>query len=200
MVRESLVERFAIKYKGESIVPKRARSLVPIFAVAVCALALPSMASASTLYVSPSTPGAPFNSCAHPNYSSIQAASAAPSTAITVCPGTYVEQVQITKAVNITAQPGAILKLPASPVNSTTPCDTAIEAPHQPNQDELSICTGGTVSITGLKIEALWPAGTCYDSLYGVFVAGGATLNATKRHDCRRRRQPDQRLSGRRCG
>ena len=28
-------------------------------------------------------------------------------------------------------------------------------------------------------MEALWPAGTCYDSMYGIFAAGGGTLKAT---------------------
>jgi hypothetical protein len=96
-----------------------------------------------------------------------------------ICKGTYTEQVQIEKGVAISGKPGAVLKLPAAPADSTTPCDTAIGEPFQPNQDELSICTPGVVSISGLKIEALWPAGFCYDSMYGVFIAGGATLKAT---------------------
>jgi hypothetical protein len=154
-----------------------------VCAVAGAALIVPTMASAATLYVSPNTPSAPFDSCTHPNYRSIQKAVEAPSTAITVCAGTYTEQVQITKAVSITALGGATLELPASPVNSTTACDTAIPtlppSEYRPNRDELSICTAGTVSISGLKIKALWPEGTCYDSLYGVFVAGGGTLKAT---------------------
>jgi hypothetical protein len=156
----------------------RARFVV-VCVVVGAALVAPAMASAATLYVSPETPSAPFDSCMHPNYSSIQKAVEAPSTAVTVCPGTYTEQVQVTKAVNITAQPGATLEIPASPVDSTTACDTAIKAPYQANRDEISICTAGTVSITGLKIKAVLPVEACYDSLYGVFVAGGATLKAT---------------------
>ena len=69
-------------------------------------------------------------------------------TTVKVCAGTYTEQVQITKGVKILAEAGAVLKLPASPANSTTACDTAIEAPYQPNQDEISICTSQTVTIT----------------------------------------------------
>ena len=155
--------------------------LVVACAVVGAALVVPTTASAATLYVSPNAPSAPFNSCAHPNYSSIQKAAEAPSTSVTVCQGTYHEQVQITKSVSITAQPGATLELPAAPVDSTTACDTAIPITEEDpaNRDELSICTSGTVSISGLKIKALWPEGTCYDSLYGVFVAGGATLNAS---------------------
>jgi hypothetical protein len=125
--------------------------------LALLGLTMPAMASASNLYVSPSTPSPPYNSCTHPAYDHIQDAVQAPDTTVRV----------------------VVLKLPAAPVNSTTSCDTAIEPPYQPNQDEVSICTSGTVSITGLKIEALWPSGTCYDSMYGIFVAGGATLKAT---------------------
>ena len=155
------------------------RCLLTTATVAACALAVPALASASTAFVSTNAPSAPYNSCAHPAYNSVQQAVAAPATTVKVCAGTYTEQVQITKGVKIKAEPGAVLKLPASPANSTTACDTAIGAPYQPNQDEVSICTPNPVSISGLKIEALWPAGTCYDSMYGVFVAGGATLKAT---------------------
>ncbi|HLH14343.1 MAG TPA: hypothetical protein VKV16_06105, partial [Solirubrobacteraceae bacterium] len=37
----------------------------------------------------------------------------------------------------------------------------------------------GTVAITDLTVEAHWPAGTCDDNLYGILVAGGATLKAS---------------------
>jgi hypothetical protein len=155
------------------------RSVLVSATAGVCGLAVPALASASTAVVSTNAPGAPFNSCAHPGYSSVQEAVAASVTTVKVCPGTYTEQVQITKGVKILAETGAVLKLPASPANSTTTCDTAIQPPYQPNQDEISICTPQTVTITGLQVEALWPAGTCYDSMYGIFVAGGATLKAT---------------------
>jgi hypothetical protein len=157
------------------------RSALIAACLAVGALTLPTVASAtpSTLYVSNNAPSAPFNSCAHPNYSHVQEAVNQPTSTVKVCSGTYTEQVQIEKGIAIVGEPGAVLKLPVAPADSTTPCDTAIPAKYEPNQDEISICTGGVVSISGLKIEALWPAGYCYDSMYGIFIAGGATLKAT---------------------
>ncbi len=146
---------------------------------AVSAVALPAMAQANALWVG-SSPKAPFNSCMNPGYATIQAAVSAPGTTIDVCPGTYTEQIQIERPVSIKAPMGGVkIKLPEPVKNSTTPCDTAITG-YQPNQDAISICTSGTVSITGLTLEALWPEGTCYDSMYGIFVAGGATLTATE--------------------
>ena len=159
---------------------KRFRFALIAICMAVGALAAPAVSSAkpSIAYVSTNAPSAPFNSCEHPNYNSVQEAVNAPNANVTVCPGIYTEQVQITKAVAITGETGAVLKLSASPKNSTTTCDSEITG-SQPNQDGVSICSPGTVSISGLKIEALWPSGTCYDSMYGIFVGGGSTLNAT---------------------
>jgi hypothetical protein len=157
----------------------KARAVCAVVGAALALVAVPAAASANTLYVSPAAPSAPFNSCAHPGYNSINTAAKASATTVHVCPGLYEEQVQIEKAVNITAPEGPVkIKLPAAPANSTTSCDTAITG-YQPNQDLISICTPGTVSITGVTIEALWPTGTCYNSMYGIFVAGGATLKAT---------------------
>ena len=154
------------------------RHALALAGLGLVALALPALASAASLYVSNNPVSAPFNSCAHPARNSIQTAVNQVAT-VKVCAGTYTEQVQIQKPVKIIGEAGATLRLPAAPANSTTPCDTAIEPPYQPNQDEVSICTSGTVKISRLKIEAHWPAETCYDSMYGVFVAGGATLKAT---------------------
>jgi parallel beta helix pectate lyase-like protein len=152
-------------------------------AAAICALAIPAVASASSVYVSSSPVVANGKSCVQPNYNSIQAAIDAAATKINVCPGTYTEQLTITKAVNLSVAGtagSAKVVLPASPANSKTACD---EAPgteeFQPDQDGISICTSGTVSISGLTLEAKWPVATCDDSLFGVLVAGGATLKAT---------------------
>ena len=124
---------------------------------------------------------APGTSCAHPGYSTIQAAvNAAPSGAtIKICQGTYVEQLNISTNVNLTAVGSVTVKLPSSPADSTTTCDTEIPNSYQANQDAVSIC-GATVNITGITVSAYWPASTCYDSMYGIFVGGGATLNASK--------------------
>jgi hypothetical protein len=60
------------------------------------------------------------------------------------------------------------------------------DGPIAPPQSVIEICSaaaggantsGVTVSISGVNIEGDWPANVCYDSLYGVLVGGGATLN-----------------------
>jgi hypothetical protein len=167
---------------------------------AVSALAIPvASASASNLWVSSSAPvSSPDNSCAHPGYSKIQTAIAAASTGATVqvCAGSYTEQLTIKKVVKLNAANGAgtaTVVLPVSPAVSTTECDEASlrglkkleveegnpESDAQPDEDAVSICTSGTVTITGLTFEPKWPEGTCYDSLYGILVGDGGTLKAT---------------------
>lgn len=151
--------------------------------VATCALAIPAVASAGAVYVSSSPTVAGGKSCVQPNFNSIQAAIASSAAKIDVCPGTYAEQLTITNPVKLTVAGtagSAKVVLPASPANTKTACD---EAPgtgaYQPDQDGISICTSGTVQISGLTLEAKWPGATCDDSLYGILVAGGATLKAT---------------------
>jgi hypothetical protein len=151
--------------------------------VAMCALAIPAIANASTAYVSSSPVVAGGKSCVQPNFNNIQAAVESGSAKVDVCPGTYTEQLTITKPVNLVVAGtagSATVALPASPADSKTACD---EAPgtgsYQADQDAISICTSGTVAISGLALEAKWPSSTCYDSLYGILVAGGATLKAT---------------------
>jgi hypothetical protein len=155
---------------------------------ALSALIAPTAAnaSASSLWVSNSVPiSSPKTSCAHPGYSTIQSAveAAALNATVHVCPGTYTEQLTITqpvKLVAVDAAGSAKVVLPADPANSKTECD---EAPgtekYQPDQDGVSICTAGTVTITGLTFEPKWAGSVCDDSLYGILVAGGATLKAT---------------------
>jgi len=157
----------------------RGRLVGALVAAAAFTAALPAAASAaSTIYVGPGPTNTGGISCADPGYNKIQdALNAAPEGAtITVCTGTYVEQLQITKGVKIKSLGSVIVKLPAKPANSTTTCDTSIPGSYQPNQDLVSICTKEAVSITGVTFIALWPPLTCYDSLYGLFVGGGGTL------------------------
>lgn len=136
--------------------------------------ALPSAAWVGTAHAS-----APGTSCLHPGYNSIQAAinGVANGGTVHVCGGRYVEQIQITRPVTLAGTNGPVIALPAVPANSTTPCDTAIPGSYQPNQDAISICSVGIVRLSGLSIDAAWPAGTCYDSMYGIFAAGGVNLN-----------------------
>lgn len=138
----------------------------------------------TSLYVSNVAPlaGAPGTSCTHPGYATIQSAinAAASGATIHICASVnpYVEQLTITQPVSLVTNGPATVQLPAAPVNSTTSCDNSIGAVSQQPQDEISICSLGTVNITGLTVSAYWPAGTCYDSLYGVLVGQGSNLVA----------------------
>jgi hypothetical protein len=126
-------------------------------------------------------------SCAAPGYNTIQAAvnAATPGQQIVVCAGTYTEQLQITKSVEISAIGTVTVQLPGTPANATTSCDAQMAAgnpgsPPEQDQDAISICGNVTVSLTGITVDAAWPAGTCYDALYGIVVEGGATLRFTR--------------------
>jgi Right handed beta helix region len=146
------------------------------------ALTLPGIASAAKgLWVSSSTPVGADISCSSPGYSTVQAGinAASPGEQVNVCAGTYTEQVEIVKPVKLTqAQGGVTLQMPSKPALSKTGCDT--ETGVEPGQiDEISVCTKGDVTISGLKIVALAPIETCAGGLNGVFVAGGANLTAS---------------------
>ncbi len=138
-------------------------------------------ASAATLYVSNAAPVVNGGrSCAQPDYSNIQTAiEAAPNAKISVCPGTYTEQLTITGPVKLSAASGpgtATVTMPPVPAESATSCDT-LDGLVQ--IDEVSICTSATVTITGLDVDAVVPLETCADGFNGIFVAGGGTLKAT---------------------
>jgi hypothetical protein len=160
-------------------------TLVAMIAAAGALAAVPAAASAATLWVShaPTVSGT-GKSCTSPGYNTIQGAldHAAAAAKVEVCSGTYTEQLQITQAVTIAAAGPATIQLPATPVDSTTACDTAPgTGSYEADQDEIAICGASafTATLTGLTIEAHWPAGTCYDSLYGILVGGGANLKLT---------------------
>jgi hypothetical protein len=132
--------------------------------------------------------------------SAAEAANASVAQVIEVCPGTYSEQVTITKSMSIvralSARSGqVVIQLPASVGNSqttglsTTKCQvkdaaTKTAAP----QSVIEICgarSGGlntravSVSISNVTVAGNWPNSACYDSLYDVLVEGGATLTMT---------------------
>jgi hypothetical protein len=164
---------------------KRSRAILigTVIAALLGLVVIPNaaMATTATVYVSPTAPSAPYNSCEHPAYSSIQAAVNAPDTVVHVCKGTYAEQLQIERSVKIVGY-GASLKLPTPTANSTTPCDIASEeGSGLPDQEAISIC-GGKVTIENLAVEAIWPgkpiseAESCGYNLTGIQVAGGANL------------------------
>jgi len=155
--------------------------------VALCSMpALAQAAPKSTLWVAPGAVGpGPGSSCAAAGYSTVQAAinAATKADTIEICPGTYSEQLSITIPLSLLAANGvgtATIALPASPVNSSTPCDLAAgKTIYGTPQDEISICTKGSVSLSDLTVDAKCPAGTCNDNLYGILVAGEATLKAS---------------------
>ena len=164
-------------------VSRKVLASVSALGLGAALVALPGAASAATaewVSTAPAVDGG--TSCASPGFNSVQAAvdAAATNATIHVCAGTYVEQVQITKSVKLVGTGSPILRLPSAPANSTTACDTAIPNSFQPNQDELSICGAIVVHLTGLVVDAAWPANTCYDSEYGVFAGGGAKVVASK--------------------
>jgi hypothetical protein len=165
----------------------RTRSIIGACAV-LCGLAVPAVANAASVYVSNSSPVVlGGKSCTQPNYSTVQGAidalKAVSNPTINVCPGTYTEQLTITKALKLSVAGtagSAKVVLPASPANTETICDkAAAEAGYPPDQDEIAICKAGVVGITGLTVEAKWQGVNCGVSMYGIRVAGGATLKAT---------------------
>jgi hypothetical protein len=156
------------------------RGKLKFLIAAVAALscgAVPAVASASTAYVSNTSPVvAGGKSCAQPTYASIQEAIASPASTIDVCPGTYTEQLKIERALKLQAVSGvgtATVAMPAAPAPSATTCDQSGQ------MDEIAICTSATVTITGLDVEAIVPLETCAGELDGIFVGGGGTLKAT---------------------
>jgi parallel beta-helix repeat protein len=140
------------------------------------AIAAPAMASAmgKTVFVSTSPVQAPHSSCSMPGFNSIQEAiNASPAgTTVHVCAGTYEEQVLLQKADNVAADATATLKLPASPVNTKSPCDNEAEN----EQDLFMVCTSGNVKVTGLTLNGAWPSGTCNDDLYALNAGAGVKL------------------------
>jgi len=155
----------------------RARAVVGLGLVPTTGAAAP----ARNLWVSSAPIAAADSGCAKPGYNTIQSAiNAAPAAAtIHICTGTYVEALAITQPVSLVA-PG---RSPSSCPPLGELGDGMRHRPgtsaFQPDQDAIAICAAGTVNLAGLTIDAAWPANTCDDSLYGILVAGGATLNLT---------------------
>ncbi len=149
-------------------------------------------------------------SCRTAAYSTIQsavnAAEAAPPSrnaapVIQICPGTYPEQVTITKSMTLTrasdefSRTPVTIELPASvgldqkTGLSSTNCQAddsskGVSAP----QSVIEVCaagasgantTGTDVTISDVTIEGNWPGSACYGSLYDVLVEGGARLSLT---------------------
>jgi hypothetical protein len=154
-----------------------------VIAVLACGVVPAAAANTTTLWVSSSTTVAGHGtSCTHPGYNTIQSAiNEAPAGAtINVCSGTYTEQLQITNSLTINGMGNVTVQLPSTPADSTTPCDTAQgTGGYQPDQDGIDICGNVTVALDNIVVNAAWATGVCDQSLYGVLVAGGATLDFT---------------------
>lgn len=164
----------------EGVLERLARLAVATLVVTGVVAIMAATASAAVLYVSNSAPPvAHGKTCVEPDYGTVQEAINTGATKIDVCPGTYSERLVITKAVKLAAADGAgtaTVALPAGEENSTTVCDQK-EGLEQ--IDEISICKAGTVSVTGLNVEALIPLMTCAKGLNGIFVGEGSTLKGT---------------------
>ena len=188
------------------IVPGSAiQRVIAVAAAAVLVLGSAAAASAATSGAgSPrqywvATNGSASNAntdCATARYSTVQSAVTAAEAAetghpvfptIEMCPGTYQEQVTITKSLIITHAPRSgrvTIEGLASPVGSTSNCqatDTASQVP----QSVVEICgatkkvantTGVHVIMNRVTVEGDWPANVCNDNLYGILVEGGAGL------------------------
>jgi hypothetical protein len=140
-----------------------------------------SVAGAKTaLWVSNSAAIGNDTSCTSPGFNTVQAAVnfASAGATINVCGGggPYVEQVTITRGVTLDSVGNVTLQLPSTPAANNDNCDNNItSAGYQAPQDEVSICTpGATVTINNITVSAYWPASTCYDSEYGVFIGAGS--------------------------
>jgi hypothetical protein len=136
---------------------------------------------ATTRYVSNSVPVGTGTSCASPGYATISdaLAHAMSGDIIKVCAGSYNESLAITQSVTLKAVGAVTVTGGASPA-ATTSCDG--DGGSQPNQDVVDICGTGpgsvSVTITGFTFQGNW-GNVCYDSMYGVAVLGGASLNMT---------------------
>jgi hypothetical protein len=187
---------------GSGKVPGSAtQRVIAVAAAAVLALGGTAAASAATSGAPPSptywvaTTGSASNhntDCATARYSTVQsavtaaeAAKAAGAPTIEICPGTYQEQVTITKSLVITHAPRSgrvTIEGLASPVGSTTTCQ-ATDTSSQVPQSVVEICgatPGVQVSISRVTVEGDWPANVCNDNLYGILVEGGAALYLSK--------------------
>ena len=142
-----------------------------------------SAAGAVSVYVSNTVPVVPGgHSCGQPGFSTVQAGiEGAHGGTVNVCAGTYVEQIAIASKLKLTGVGGATLAMPESPSRSESPCDTKANVEEGPldQADEISICTTGTVTMSGLTVQAVVPLETCENGLNAIFIGGGATLKAT---------------------
>ena len=97
--------------------------LIVLCAAMCVALAVSAADAAAATYVSQNAASSKGRSCSQPDYNRIQEAIAADATEIEVCPGTYTEQLAITRPTSLVAVGGAgsaTVVLPSDAVDSTT--------------------------------------------------------------------------------
>jgi hypothetical protein len=170
------------------------------------ALAWPTPPSthAPAFWVSASaTPAGNGSTCQTAGYKTVQSAVTAAEAygathrgatpAVNICPGTYSEQLTIADSVSLTRAPvpaslGPVtIQLPAAVGSnqglglSATSCQAkdAANGVSDP-QTVVEVCAASSnvrVTMNDLTVSGNWPGSTCYDSLYGIFVGGGATLS-----------------------
>jgi hypothetical protein len=161
-----------------------------------------------TYWVSQSSTSSADTSCGTAAYSTVQSAVTAAEAlehgnhpkavpTIEICPGTYSEQVTISKSLrleraNVRSSAGpVVIELPAAVGDdvsaglSTTPCQAADAASQLP-QSVIEVCaatpagantTGVSVSLSHLTIEGNWQfEDSCAVQMFGVLVGGGASV------------------------
>jgi hypothetical protein len=159
-------------------------ALATTAALALISIA-PGVASASPLALWVGKPAASSGgtSCSKPGYNTVQSAinAAGPGATITVCAGTYQEQLTITKSLNIIGSGSPTIAVPEASTPSTTTCDAAFTAGSgAPDTDGVVICGAITTTLQGLNIDAdvIGPVNClAAEGYFGIVVAGGATLN-----------------------
>jgi len=180
--------------------------LLAILGLTVAPSAVASSVSTKYYYVAPTLGSTATNTgCTTAGYTTVQSAVTAAEAyeaahqkivpTIELCPGTYTEQVTITRSLVLTrakvaaSQGPVTILLPSTVVTSTTTCQTRDAATStQVPQSVIEICaanaSGGNtsgvfVSISHVTVQGSWPTSVCYDSLYDVLVEGGASLSLT---------------------
>jgi hypothetical protein len=141
--------------------------------------ALPVFSPASSSYFpqvfvvapSPAGNGHSGGSCKSPGFNSIQSAvTAAPARSIiSVCPGTYREQVTISKSLTL---------LGSGSERTTVLAPSTLTADSFGLQNIVEITGSSTnVTLSGFTISGPGPAGVVCSIVFGLFVSGGATAN-----------------------
>jgi nitrous oxidase accessory protein NosD len=144
------------------------RIVSALAAAVACAIVFAGPAAAAdTIYVSPFPAGLPGTgqSCALPDYNSIQAAVSSPTTlagdTIVVCDGVYTEEVTVTKSLTLIGSGNAVIQAPSTIA---------------PAGDLVEIRGGATVVMSGFVVRGPGPSG-CGSIGAGIRVTEDATLD-----------------------